>query len=482
MSPRARIASIPVALAAAIGLSVAIGVAPPAAADPCTGAAAAAQPPAGAAASPSLPSTGGLPIGHRPPGANARAPLPKLGQLPAAILNAFVPHSARVQQQAAVVPAPNPPGTANQLPPNAAQPVPDAAAAPPPAPAAPPGTSLVGWVTGPDSPNNTIGRFAISGTDLGIMWDNGDPANHQVLMAFGDTSGYCSVPGHQWRYNTLFRSQDGALAKTISVPNGAVSNKYSGSPLWAPGISKQIIDSTKWAPSETGIIPTAGISAGRAQYLNFMSIKSWDANGAWTTNYSAIAVSPDNGEHWGVYPRTVRTPTPDGVPGAHYMPGNENFQQGAFLRPGPGDPYIYSFGTPSGRGGSAYLARVLPGNVPDLTKYQYWNSDSNSWVPTNPAAATPVIPGPVGELSAQFNTYLKQYLVLYCNGANDVVARTAPAPQGPWGPEQLLVPSMQFPGGIYAPFLHPWSTGKDLYFNLSEWSSYNVMLMNTVLP
>ena len=63
------------ALAAAIGLSVAIGVAPPATADPCTGAAAAAQAPANATATPAFPSTGGLPTGHRPPGANARAPL-----------------------------------------------------------------------------------------------------------------------------------------------------------------------------------------------------------------------------------------------------------------------------------------------------------------------------------------------------------------------------------------------------------------------
>jgi hypothetical protein len=401
-----------------------------------------------------------------------------------ALLNAFSPHSGRLQQQAAVAPSPNPPGTGNQQQPNATQPVPDAAAAQPPAPAAaaPPGTSLVGWVTGPDTPNNTIGRFAITGADLGIMWDNGDPASHQVLMAFGDTYGYCSVRGQQWRYNTLFRSQDGALSKTISVPNGVVSNRYSGSPLWAPGLSKQIINSTKWAPSETGIIPTAGIAAGRAQYLNFMSIKSWDANGSWTTNFSAIAVSPDNGEHWGVYPGTVRTPRPDSIPGAQYVPGNENFQQGAFLRPGPGDPYLYSFGTPPGRGGSAYLARVPQGYVPDLTKYEYWNSDNGSWVPNNPAAATPVIPGPVGELSVQFNTYLKQYLVLYCNGMNDVVARTAPAPQGPWSPEQLLVTSAEIPGGIYGPFLHPWSTGKELYFNLSLWSAYNVMLMHTVLP
>jgi hypothetical protein len=461
------------ASAAAIGLCVVIGIAPPVSAEPCTGAAAAAQPPDAPSETPSLPSSSdGRPIGQRPSNANERAPLPRLGQLPSRILGSLAPRSAQVEQQAAVAPSPTPPGAA-------AQTVPDAAPAPPPAP---PGTSLVGWVTGPDSPNDTIKKFAITGTDLGIMWDNGDPGSHQVLMAFGDTYGYCGVHGQQWRYNTLFRSQDGSLANTISVPNGAVSSQYSGSPLWAPGLSKQIINSTKWAPSETGIIPTAGVAAGRAQYLNFMSIKSWDANGSWTTNFSAIAVSPDNGERWGVYPDSVRTARPDAIPGVQYVPGNENFQQGAFVKPGPGDPYIYSFGTPSGRGGSAYVARVLPGYVPDLRKYEYWNSDRNSWVPRDPGAATPVIPGPVGEMSGQFNTYLKQYLVLYTNGANDVVLRTAPAPQGPWGPEQLLVPSMQFPGGIYGPFLHPWSTGKELYFNLSLWSAYNVMLMRTVLP
>ena len=285
------------------------------------------------------------------------------------------------------------------------------------------------------------------------MWDNGDPGNRQVLMAFGDTYGYCGVRGQQWRYNTLFRSQDGALAKTISVPNGAVSNRYSGSPLWAPGLSKQIINSIKFAPSETGIIPTAGIAVGRTQYVNFMSIKNWDSDGRWTTNFSAIAVSPDNGEHWGVYPGTVRTPAPDGIPGVPYVPGNENFQQGAFLKPGPGDPYLYSFGTPPGRGGPAFVSRVPQGlRSGPQPSTSTGAPTQNAWVPNNPAAATPVIPGPVGEMSAQYNTYLKQYLVLYGNGANDVVARTAPAPQGPWSPEQLLVPSAQFPGGIYAPY------------------------------
>ena len=154
---------------------------------------------------------------------------------------------------------------------------------------------------------------------------------------------------------------------------------------------------------------------------------------------------------------------------------------GAFMT--GNDGYLYSFGTPSGRGGAAFLSRVPrtragPHQIPILERRQ-----RGHWVPVNPGAATPIFPGPVGEMSAQYNTYLKQYLVLYTNGgSNDVVARTAPAPQGPWSPEQLLVSSFQMPGGIYAPMIHPWSSGKDLYFNLSLWSAYDVMLMHTVLP
>ena len=132
MSPRPRIASVPVAFAAAIGLSAAIVVAPPATAEPCTGAAAAAQPPAAPPETPDLPSSSDRrPIGQRPSNANERAPLPRLGQLPSRILNSLSPRSAQVQQQAAVEPSPTPPGAANQQPPAAAQPVPNAAAAPP---------------------------------------------------------------------------------------------------------------------------------------------------------------------------------------------------------------------------------------------------------------------------------------------------------------------------------------------------------------
>ena len=112
MSPFARIASIPVASAAAVGLVFGVVVAPPAVAEPCTGAAAEAQPPAApnTAATPELPGVSGPPIGHRPRKANDSAPLPNLGRLSRSILNSVMPQSGRVQQQAGVAPpAPPPP-------------------------------------------------------------------------------------------------------------------------------------------------------------------------------------------------------------------------------------------------------------------------------------------------------------------------------------------------------------------------------------
>jgi hypothetical protein len=492
MSTILRIVSVSVASAAAVGLIVPISLAPPATAATCKDPAANVDPPPGSPVTSPSPVVR-PPAARRPRGANEHAPLPRLGPLISSLFSPITRPTAPVRQQAAVVPpAPSPPAAGNQAVPNPA-PVPDAAVPPtpvtpepaeatepPPSIAGAP-TSLVEWVTGPNGPNKTLERFGISGTDLGIAWDNGDPVNPQVLMAFGDTFGYCRVHGEQWRYNTMFRSQDHDLSDGITVANGVPSNIYSGSPEALPNFSKQLTPGIRLARAQEGMIPTAGISVGRNQYMNFMSIKQWGRDGEWSTNYSALAVSHDNGQNWGIYPNTVRPTSPESVPGAQYVPGNENFQMGAFMR--GNDDYIYSFGTPSGRGGSIYLARVPQTFVPDLTKYQYWNGDQNAWVPGNPGAATPVIPGPAGEMSAQYNKYLKQYLLLYTNGgSNDVVARTAPAPQGPWSPEQVLVSSFQMPGGIYAPMIHPWSSGRDLYFNLSLWSAYDVMLMHTVLP
>ena len=130
-------------------------------------------------------------------------------------------------------------------------------------------------VTGPTSPGDSINRFGVAGTDLGIMWDNGDPADPQVLMAFGDTMGDCTVPGNQWRSNVLFRSADTDLTDGITIDSAAMGTD---------GLAKSLVPRSG-LPGEVTIIPTSGISVDGVQYLRFMSVAHWGQPGSWTTNY-----------------------------------------------------------------------------------------------------------------------------------------------------------------------------------------------------
>ncbi|AEF39888.1 DUF4185 domain-containing protein [Hoyosella subflava] len=343
--------------------------------------------------------------------------------------------------------------------------------------------SLVGMLTGPRSDNATVERFGISGTDLGIMWDNGGSgAERQVLIAYGDTFGDCSLPGNEWRYNTLMRSGDTTLSDGMSVPDPLTEEDadylQGGSPVTVdrPNFSKQIIDSLELAPTEITVIPTAGISVGTTQYINFMSVRQWGTPGQWTTNFSAIAVSEDNGENWEVDPGTIRFNQNSGISGATFIAGNQNFQMTAYVKR---DGYVYTFGTPSGRSGAARVARVLEEEILELQKYDYWNG--SSWVNADPGAASNVIGAPVSEMSVQWNDYLGKYIAMYTNGVGSVVMRTASQPQGPWSSAQTIMTAAAWPGGLYAPYIHPWSSGNQLYFTVSRWSDYNVLFMRTTL-
>ena len=388
-------------------------------------------------------------------------------------------------------------------------------------------TQFIEYVTGPGNLNDTQRRFGIGGTDLGIMWDNGiadDPTTavneHQVLIAFGDTfSNSFPVRSGIWRMNTLFRSSDTNLSNGLYVPAGIQNDpgKYSGSPMTDPNFSREILGHPAYGIGpEVTIIPTAAISVpgagpngGTRQYMNFMAVRSWDSPGRWTTNYSGIAYSDDNGQNWRaelVPASSIRTAAA-GRSTVPYVSGNQNFQQGAFVKPPAGSPdaaagWVYSYGTPAGRGGTVYLSRVNQYQILDQTKYQYWNG--TQWVANNPAAAKPILPGKqttgffgfgattvypsVGEMSVQYNPYLKKYVMLYADGGNNVVMRTSDTPQGTWSAPKTLVTSAKMPG-LYAPMIHPWSgttnvpdaDQKYLFWNLSTWDNYEVRLMRTDL-
>lgn len=486
----------------AVGATTPLLFAPAAGADPCS------VPPGAQAVPPGSPgaATPRLPVPHLPigrkPGAPRMSPqsapitpqaaavpagpqfprAPMLPQAPLLPQAALIPQTA-LAQPVALVP---PPGVTTPPPPGAAVPplAPAQTAAPPAAAAAvaAPATQ-VGWVNGPSSPNNTLVRFDMSGADLGIMWDNGmTGADNQVLIAFGDTFGNCNVPGQEWRSNTLFRSADRNLADGISVPDPVYGNVYAGSPVTAdrPNFSKQIIASLGLAPQEVTVIPTTGISVGTTQYVDFMSVAAWGNPGSWSTNFSAIAVSNDNGENWTVPRSSIRPSWFFSVPSLLLSPnmfiwGYQNFQQGAFVRK---DGYVYAFGTGAGRGGMAFVSRVAEDAITNVWSYEYYSPFG--WIPACPFCAIQVIWDATSEMSVAWNDYLNKFIVLYTNALNNVVMRTADQPEGPWSDATTLVTSASMPG-LYAPFIHPWSSGPELYFNLSLWGPYSVMLMHTTL-
>jgi hypothetical protein len=380
-----------------------------------------------------------------------------------------------------------------------------------------PSTQFVNWVTGNyyslganpqydglDWPN-TAQRYSVWGTDVGTMWDNGiadNPATpineHQILIAVGDTFSGPNMSGI-WRPNTLFRSSDTFLADGMAIPNGQWfnGNMFGGAPLGPNSTTARQSIFPSGLPAGVTLIPTAGVSIpvagtpyGAVQVLSFMSVSQWGAPGQWSTNYSALAFSLDNGENWTVHPSTVRYNQP--------WTGNQNFQQSAFVR--PGDGYVYEYGTPNGRQGAAYVSRVRELDILDLSKYEYYSNGSNmtpaGWYRNDATKATPVFGQEAGacgvanagntvsEMSVQYNKQLKKYVVLYTDQNNSVVMRTSDTPQGTWSTAKVLMGQQN--GGIYAPMMHPWSpstmgTGTDLYWNLSLWSEYNVMLMRTDL-
>jgi hypothetical protein len=388
------------------------------------------------------------------------------------------------------------------------------------------GSAPIGWVTGqrnnayPGSgwtQTNNTSWANVYGTDVGVMWFNG--VNGKTQLAFGDTFSGPNMTGN-WRSNVLLLSDDTQLYNGLSLIDTDTANQF------IPAARNQVF----FIGSEVTNIPSAAVYANGENYVNYFSVKSWDTPGRWTTNYSAISQYNPSTDKWVLQPSSVRSAgwfrssTP-------YRAGDQNFQQMAYvLQPeskvASGDPrYVYAFGTPSGRAGSAFLSRVPEGAITDRRQYEYW--DGETWVRDKPAVAAPVIGdspnsaglfrfvrdiannprffggwfagltgaktgGNVSEMSVQYNEYLGKYVVMYGNGANNVILRTADTPEGEWSAPVTVATSIQYPG-LYAPMIHPLSgTGdltdaggnadvKNLYWNMSLWGNYNVVLMKTDL-
>lgn len=307
--------------------------------------------------------------------------------------------------------------------------------------------------------NHTKDRFTVYGTDLGILWRD---SRGRVAIAFGDTYGADWVGNGaggpaDWRFNTIAHSSDTNLTDGLRI-DSMVTDR--------PGHAREILPRDP-SVTEVTTIPTAAVSAGSRDYIHYMSVNQWGSDGRWQTNYAGLAYSDDGGQTW-VRPAASRWANPG---------GDSKFQQGAFAKK---NGYVYLFGTPNGRHGDAYVARVAEARVLDLPAYEYWTA--TGWRTGGAGDAMPVLAGPVGELSVQYNLSLRRWVALHFDhGRQAIVLRTAATPTGPWTGPTVVADSVDYPG-LYGSYLHPDSANSsDLYFTMSRWEPYHVELMKLQL-
>jgi hypothetical protein len=311
---------------------------------------------------------------------------------------------------------------------------------------------FVAWLTGPELPNQTSTQYGVDGTDLGSMFAQGDT----LYIAFGDTFGCCrpeggGAGGKNWRNNVLGFTTDRKLEDGITL-DGMITDE--------DGNARAVLKRKK---QDVTVIPTYGIAVGDRLYLHYMAVKQWGPPGEWTLNRSGWGYSDDGGQTWT-------------QPDEAVWEGDTNFGQAALVAH---EGYVYVFGIHGGRFGGVQLARVPSDAVLNMAAYEYWTGSAWS---SDLEQAREIASAPVGELSVAWNDHLGRWIMTYLDEVRRaIVLREAPELAGPWSAPVTMVSADDYPS-LYGAYLHPWaSDGEVIYFNMSQWGPYNVMLMRARL-
>jgi len=304
------------------------------------------------------------------------------------------------------------------------------------------GVAQVSKEIGPDG-NNPTQNVDVCGTDLGSMFD----WNGKIYNVFGDTFG-CPLNPNQpnWRSNTLATTTDANPSDGITFGSWIVG---------ADGKAKELIANDA-GPVEETAIPTYGVSIGTTGYLYYFE---GQIAPSWTCKYSSVAKSTDGGQNW-----TKLT-------SLKWAPGNFN-QVAIYKKNG----YVYFFGIPCARAGSAKMMRVLESSIENKAAYEYltgYDAISNPiWTTNAESLAITIVSAPVGELSVRFNNYLGQFIMMYLRDVAPytIELRSAPNLWGPWSSPQAVTTGTTYPC-VYAPYMregYDENNGQTVYFRLSR--------------
>ncbi len=337
--------------------------------------------------------------------------------------------------------------------------------------------------------SRTESRFGLRGTDLGASFEH----NGKLVFLFGDTwpTGANTpdrpVDGDSIAYSSDTNPDDGLKLDFITAKDG----KYGTVKI--PGVSLGGFE-----------VPNGGFSAGDYMYGFYTTAHRFEQRGV-VMGRSVLAKSKD-GLNWSkvfdfsskhfvnVSPLIVDAGSLHGFP----------VKKGKVL-------FMWASGAEYRRS-SPRLAYVPLKDVESKNAVRFW--DGRGWSASEDDAKELVDHPVVGEISVAWNRQLSRFIMLYnSDRPRGITLRTSETPWGPWSDPTILfdpnrdggygkfmhiswkvkkADSVQDPGrdddygGEYGPYMIPKffkGTRKNatIYFLMSTWNPYNVVLMRARL-
>lgn len=337
--------------------------------------------------------------------------------------------------------------------------------------------------------NETFKRYGLKATDLGVPFNHGDT----TFILYGDSWG--AVPGlpNVLAYTTDTNPEDGLYLDFVEDKPGLFH------PLVVPEISQHAFE-----------VPTEGVMINGQMYIYHTT----DHNPPVIMGRSIVARSNNDGgktfkmiynmsTQYFINVSIVQEEAADW----EYLPDIE----------GKG---LIIFGSGKYRKSNVYLAYQPEDKIEDPSAIRYFKGVDDSGIPLWGKSEKDSRPlfimndACVGEFSVSYNKFIEKWIMLYnCENPRGINMRTADKPWGPWTKPQIIFhpwddngycnfihTNWQFRncddvhdpnrenewGGEYGPYqFEHFATGDanstTIYFTLSTWNPYTVVLMKASL-
>jgi hypothetical protein len=335
----------------------------------------------------------------------------------------------------------------------------------------------------------TESRYKLVATDLGVPFLH----KNRIFMLFGDTHG--ARGGDAIAYTSNMDLEDGLRLDFVHDASGVYQ------PVIIPGISQGDFE-----------VPMEGVSIRERMYVYHTTDHTIGPQGD-MMGRSVLAVSDDDGQSFTYLYELSRK----------YFVNVSVVQSDVAAWPGlPASQGagLVMFGSGSYRQSNVYLAFQPEAQINTSASLQYWAGLDGLGQPiwsAQEGASKPLFNQPcVGEFSVSYNRFIHKWIMLYnCDmpKLRGINLRTADRPWGPWSEPQLIFrpwedngychfihtsfsfrkcDNVQAPGlenvwgGEYGPYqFKDLAVGDDssttIYFTMSTWNPYAVMLMKASL-